>query len=166
MNRQRVIGDLHRTVRNFHDPEETIWQSPRTEIMQLGRQTDVPEVESYLHEGAVRTRRFCGTCTVNRIRCLASSVFPLIYADVRDNGVFLPLFVRRRAARVPHSRDAAKIGDAVWIRIHGIERGSLVRRAGKELIEKPVTRDYIATRNRDWLNGEIRYWFDLGRQRN
>ena len=105
--------------------------------MQLGRQTDVPEVDSYLHEGAARTRRFCGTCTVNRIRCLASSVFPLIYADVRDNGVFLPLFVRRRAARVPHSRDAAKIGDAVWIRIHGIERGVWSGGPGRNWLKSP-----------------------------
>src|SRR6516162_1852758 len=83
MNRQSVVGDPHRTIRNFHGPEETVWQSPRTEIMKLGPQTEVPEVNSYLDKSAARMCRFCGAGAV-RVRYLASDVFPLIYTDVGD----------------------------------------------------------------------------------
>src|SRR5262249_50385376 len=164
MNRQGVFGDLHRTVRNFHDPEETVGQSPRTEIMKLGRQTDVPEVESYLHEGALRPRRFCGART-DGIRCFTPNVFPLINADVGYDDVLFALIVHRHATCVAHSRDTTKIRDAVGIRIYGIQQGSLVGRTGKELVCQPVPWHNVSTRDRNWLNGEIGYWFDLSPQR-
>jgi hypothetical protein len=131
--------------------------------MELGRQTDVPEVKSYLDKRAVRPCRFCGARSVG-VRYFASDVFPLIYADVGDNGVLLALIVRRHPACVPHSRNPTKIGDAVGIRIDGIKRGSLAGRTGKELVEKPVRSCCVnvTTRDRNWLNGEIGNWFYLG----
>ena len=62
MNGQSVaVGtDLYGAVWNFNDPEKTVWQSIRTEVMNLFNErprTGVirPEVESYLDKRAVRT---------------------------------------------------------------------------------------------------------------
>lgn len=104
--------------------------------MELGRQTDVPEVKSYLDKRAVRPCRFCGARSVG-VRYFASDVFPLIYADVGDNGLLLALIVRRHPACVPHSRNPTKIGDAVGIRIDGIKRGVWPGGPGKNWLKSP-----------------------------
>jgi len=132
--------------------------------MKLGPQTEVPKVKSYLDKSAARARRFCGAPTV-RVRYFASDVFPLIYTDVGDNDVLVALAVHRRAACVPHSCDTTKIGDNVWIRIHGVKRGVLVGRTGKETGCTPVGWHYVPTGKRNWLDLEIGYQLDLGRQR-
>src|ERR1700716_185982 len=103
-----VFSDLHRTVRDFHDPEKAVWQSPRTEIMKLGPQTEVPEVNSYLHKSAVRMCRSCCAGAVG-VCDLPANIFPLIHAKVGYDDIRLALIVRRRAACVPHGRDTAKI---------------------------------------------------------
>ena len=104
--------------------------------MKLGPQTEVPEVKSYLDKSAARARRFCGARAV-RVRYFTSDVFPLIYTDVGDNDVLVALAVHRRAARVPHSRDTTKIGDSVWIPIHGIKRGGWLGGPGRKLVASP-----------------------------
>ena len=132
--------------------------------MKLGPQTEVPKVKSYLDKSAARACRFCGAPTV-RVRYSASDVFPLIYTDVGDNDVLVALAVHRRTACVPHSCDTTKVGNNVWIRIHGVKRGGLVERTGNETGCKPVGWYYVSTGKRNRLNLEIGYRFDLGRQR-
>lgn len=60
MNGQSVAvgADLYGAIRNFDDPEKTVWRSPRTEVMNLLNErprTGVvcPEVDSYLDKRAV-----------------------------------------------------------------------------------------------------------------
>jgi hypothetical protein len=87
----------------------------------------------------------------------------LIYTNVSYDD---ELLVVRHAAGIPHGGNAAKIGDAVGIRIHEIKRRILAGRTGKELVEKPVRWQYVSARKRNWLNGKIGYWIDLGPEGN
>src|SRR5215469_5178457 len=165
MNRQSISGNLYCAIWNFHDPEEAIGQSPGAEVMQLGPETGIPEIQSYFDKCAARSRRFCCASAVG-IGGFSSDVFALVYADVRDHAIGIALIIRCGAKCIPHSGDATKVSYAMGIRIHGIERRSLVGRSRKELAEKPVRRNDIAARDGNRLNREIRYGIDLCLQRN
>jgi len=129
--------------------------------MQLRRQTDVPEVNSYFDEGAARQFRFSVACGIDEIDGLASQILSFVYADVGDNRIGISLVVSGSAERVSHGSNAAKIRDAVRIRIDWVKRWSLAGWAGKELMEKPVTRNYVAARERQRLDVEVWYGIDL-----
>jgi hypothetical protein len=48
-----VIRDFHGIIGNLQEPEKPIRSNSWIEIVQKGRQTDVPEIQSYQDEGAV-----------------------------------------------------------------------------------------------------------------
>ena len=56
MDRQSVTSDHNSVVWDLDNPEHTVCRDPWIKIMDLRPRTGVEEVQSYLHERAVRTR--------------------------------------------------------------------------------------------------------------
>src|SRR5262249_38211168 len=134
--------DDHCVVRDLQQPEQTVWSDPRIEIVHLRPRNGVEEVDSDLHEGAMRQGGFCLPRTSIHD---GPHVLALIHADVRADVVELALIVGARARRIPHRYNAFEIGDAVGIRIEAIEPATHAR---KELIDERWARD--AGRNDEW----------------
>src|SRR5215469_5977073 len=144
-----AIGtDLHGVVGNLHNPENAIRRDPGIKVMDLlhwGPRTGEPEVNSYLHEGAVRLGGGCSSPAESRHR---TNVVPLIDANVRDDLVGVVGIVSRQAIGVAHGHYATEIGYAMWIGVEAVKSSSNSR---KELIEKRGAgcrqRNYVTTRN-------------------
>ena len=166
MNVQRgAIGrNLYCAVRNLHNPEQSAGQNPGAEIVQLRRQTDVPEINSYLDESAAGQLRFRVASRVSEIDRLPSQILPFVYADVGDHCIGVAVVVSGSTQRISHSGDAAKIRDAVRIGIDRVKRWILPRWPGKELMVKPESWKYIAAGKWQRLHAEVGYWIDLGRE--
>ena len=115
--------------------------------MQLGRQTDVPKVQSYLDERAV----CLGGCGSSRAESgNATNVIALIDADVGDYRVLFAIIVHRGAEGISHGHLALEIRNAVGFSVEAIKCRS---NTGKKLIEE-----------RGWENTLGRY--GLGREQN
>jgi len=86
--------------------------------VQLGRQTDVPEIQSYQDERAVPL----GGCSSSPwIGGDAANVIALIDADVRDHGVLVAFVVGRGAESISHGHLTLEIGDDIGFRVLAIK---------------------------------------------
>jgi hypothetical protein len=115
--------------------------------VQLGRQTDVPKVQSYQDESAARLIGRGSSPYVGRD---AANVIASINADVGDYCVLVALVVRRGAEGVSHGRMALEIRDDIGFCVLAIEKGP--NTGGKDVKE------------RGWENTPGRY--GLGREKN
>ena len=128
--------------------------------MQLGPETGIPQVQSYFDKRSARRRRLCSPGAVG-YGGFSSDVFALIHANVRNHAIWSTVIIGSGAKGVPHSRNAAKISNTLGIGIHRIERGCLIGRSWKKLIEEPIWWKDVATMYGNWLNSQIRYRVDL-----
>lgn len=126
--------------------------------MQLGRQTDVPEVQSYLDERAVRLG---GCCSSRAERGKATNVIALIDADVGDHRVLFAIVVGRGAEGISHGHVALEIGNAVGFSVEAIKCRS---NTGKKLIEErgweSTLGRYRLSREQD-IPARYGYWYYL-----
>lgn len=114
--------------------------------MQLGRQTDVPKVQSYQDE---RAGRLGGCSSSSYVGRDAANVIASIDADIGDHRVVVALVVRRRAKGISHGHLALEVGDYVGLCVLAIEKGP--NTWGKDVEE------------RGWENTPGRY--GLGREK-
>ena len=85
--------------------------------MQLGRQTDVPEVDSYFHKSSVRPFPFrpAAAHLLPRVRDHGANVVSYVDADIGYNGVWVAVIIRSLAKGISHGCYTAKVCDAVGI---------------------------------------------------
>ena len=113
-----VVCDFHGVIGDLQKPEKPIRQDSRIEIVQLGRQTDVPEVQSYQDErgvplGGGRSSPWVGGDAAN--------VLTLIDPDVGDYRILVALVVGRGAERVSHGYLALEVGDDIGFRVLAVK---------------------------------------------
>ena len=87
--------------------------------MKLGRQTDVPKVQSYQDERALR---FGGCRSSPYIGRNAAHVIASIDADVGDHRVLVALVVRPGAEGISHGHMAFEVRDYVRLCVLAIEK--------------------------------------------
>lgn len=129
-----VICDFHGVVGNLQNPKKPIRSDSRIEIVQLGRQTDVPKVQSYKDERAVRPRRCGSSPCVGRN---AAKVIALIDADVGDDCVRVALVVLRGAEGISHGHMTLEVGDLIGFGVLAIQKGpnpwgKVIKECGRE----------------------------------
>lgn len=142
-----VVRDFHGVVGNLQKPEEPIRSDSRIEIVQLGRQTDVPKVQSYQDESAVRLGGCSSSPYVGRN---AASILASINADVGDHRVLVALVVRRGAKGISHGHMALEVRNDIGFCVLAVQKGP--NTWGKDVEE------------RGWKNTPGRY--GLGRENN
>src|SRR5579864_3220379 len=152
MNGHGVAINFYSTRVNLHGPKETVRQRPRAEIMQLGPQTEVPEVQSYFDKDAIGLLRHRGSRRINGVRGCASDEFALVDADVGDDSILIVLVISRQPAGVAHRRQTLEVGDHLRVGADRIKGRSLARRTGNESVSNSVSWDQVATANRNWLD--------------
>jgi hypothetical protein len=103
-----------------------------------GRQTDAPEVNSYLDESAVRWRRLGVASAIHGVDGLATDIVPLIHTDIGDDGVGVTVTVRCRSKPVTHGRNTLEVCEAVRIGAGRIKGRNLARWSRHELVEEPI----------------------------
>lgn len=115
-----VIRDFHGVIGNLQKPEKSIRSNSRVKVVQLGRQTDVPKVQSYQDECAMGLGGCTSSSYVGRD---ATNVVPLVHTDVGDYRVRVALVVGRGAEGISHGHMALEIRDDVGFGVLAIEKG-------------------------------------------
>lgn len=115
--------------------------------MQLGRQTDVPKVQSYQDE---RAGRLGGCSSSSYVGRDAAYVIASINADVSDHCVLVALVVCRGPQGISHGDMALEVGDYVRLCVLAVEKGP--NTWGKDVKERGREKTPI--------------WYGLGREQN
>jgi hypothetical protein len=140
-----IIRDFDRIVGNLQKPEKPIRSDSWTEIVQLGRQTDVPKVQSYQHECGVPLG---GSTSSPDIGWDRANVIASIDADVGDHRVLLALVVSGRTEGISHRHTALEIRDNIGFCVLAVKKGPDARRESVKERGK-----YIPARNGNWVRG-------------
>lgn len=114
-----IIRDRHGVVGNLEKPEKAIRSDSGIEIVQLGRQTDVPKVQSYENE---RAMPFGGCSSSADVGWDTANVIALIDADVSDHRVLVALAIRGGAEGISHGHMALEIRDDIGFCVLAIEK--------------------------------------------
>jgi hypothetical protein len=126
-------------------PEKPIRSDSWTEIVQLGRQTDVPKVQSYQHECGVPLG---GSTSSPDIGWDRANVISSIDADVGDHRVLIALVVGGSTEGISHRHTALEIRDDIGFCVLAVKECPDARRENIKERGK-----YIPARNGNWVGG-------------